>query len=147
MFRNIKRTAYLFLAAAVISLPVSAAAQQTADDARAEIEAMMGGVPSFISSVADSALAGLWLQSKQLEFASDTALEPKVKALISLAVAAQIPCTYCIWADTNTARQHGATDQEIAEAVALAGLTRNWSTIFNGMQVDFEQFKQDLGGT
>ncbi len=76
----------------------------------------------------------------------NTALESKTKALISLAVAAQIPCTYCIWMDTNTARQNGATDQEIAEAVAIAGLTRNWSTIFNGMQVDFDTFKKELGG-
>ncbi|RVC48193.1 carboxymuconolactone decarboxylase family protein, partial [Mesorhizobium sp. M4B.F.Ca.ET.088.02.2.1] len=23
---------------------------------------------------------------------------------------------------------------------------RHWSTIFNGMQVDFEQFKKEMGG-
>jgi AhpD family alkylhydroperoxidase len=73
-------------------------------------------------------------------------LDPKVKALISLAVAAQIPCDYCIWADTNSARQAGATDAEIAEAVAIAALTRHWSTIFNGLQVDLETFKREMGG-
>lgn len=70
----------------------------------------------------------------------------KTKALISLAVAAQIPCTYCIWADTQSARLAGATDEEIREAVAMAALTRHWSTVFNGMQVDFETFKKELGG-
>jgi alkylhydroperoxidase/carboxymuconolactone decarboxylase family protein YurZ len=40
----------------------------------------------------------------------------------------------------------GASDEEIGEAVAMAGLTRNWSTLFNGLQVDFAQFKKDLGG-
>jgi hypothetical protein len=28
----------------------------------------------------------------------------------------------------------------------MAALTRHWSTIFNGLQVDFEQFKKDMGG-
>jgi alkylhydroperoxidase/carboxymuconolactone decarboxylase family protein YurZ len=59
---------------------------------------------------------------------------------------AQIPCTYCIWADTNSARQAGATQEEIAEAVGISALTRKWSTLFNGLQVDFETFKKDLGG-
>lgn len=71
----------------------------------------------------------------------------KTKALISLAVAAQIPCHYCVWADTNTARQAGASNEEIAEAVGMAALTRHWSTLFNGLQVEFDTFKQDLGGT
>jgi AhpD family alkylhydroperoxidase len=70
----------------------------------------------------------------------------KTKALISLAVAAQIPCQYCIWADTRDALAAGATEDEVHEAVAIAGLTRHWSTIFNGYQVDFETFKQELGG-
>lgn len=138
---------FLFTAVAALGLagvPAIAPAQ-SAEDTRAQIEAMLGSVPSFVGSVADSALPGLWSQTVTLEFSEETALDPKTKALISLAVAAQIPCSYCVWVDTNTARQHGATDQEIAEAVALAGLTRNWSTIFNGMQVDFETFKKELG--
>ena len=65
---------------------------------------------------------------------------------ISLAVSAQIPCQYCIWEDTESAKQAGATEDEIEEAVAIAALSRHWSTIFNGMQVDFETFKKDLGG-
>ena len=75
-----------------------------------------------------------------------TALDAKTKALISLAVASQIPCSYCIWSDTNAARSAGATDQEIAEAVAMAGLTRNTSTLLNGLQVDFDTFKKEMAG-
>jgi AhpD family alkylhydroperoxidase len=118
----------------------------TADAARQDIMATLGFVPTFATSVADAALPGLWAQTKALEFNPDTALDIKTKALISLAVASQIPCSYCIWSDTNTARQNGATDQEIGEAVAMAGLTRNWSTIFNGMQVDMTTFQKELGG-
>lgn len=135
---------FLSLTAAA-TLATSAFAQDAAET-RAQIEAAMGGLPTFINQVSDAALPGLWKQYVELEMA-ETALDPKTKALISLAVAAQIPCTYCVWMDTNTARQHGATDQQIAEAVALAGMTRNWSTIFNGMQVDFETFKAELGGS
>lgn len=39
---------------------------------------------------------------------------------------------------------YGATDEEIAEAVAVAANTRAWSTIFNGMHVDYDAFKADL---
>jgi AhpD family alkylhydroperoxidase len=83
---------------------------------------------------------------KALQFSDSTALPTKVKALISLAVSAQIPCGHCIWEDTESARQAGATDEEIAEAVAIAASTRHWSTIFHGMQVDLKTFKEELGG-
>ncbi|MDH4985608.1 carboxymuconolactone decarboxylase family protein [Aminobacter anthyllidis] len=111
-----------------------------------DIEKSMGGVPSFIKQFPKSGLPGAWSELKALEFSDKTALPPKTKALISLAVAAQIPCTYCIWADTENAKKLGATPEEIQEAVAMAALTRHWSTVFNGMQVDFETFKKELGG-
>lgn len=128
------------------SVPVLAEDVKPADAARNDIAATLGATPTFVGSVADAALPGLWQQTKLLELSTDTALDAKTKALISLAVAAQIPCTYCVWSDTNTARKNGASDQEIAEAVAVAGLTRNWSTIFNGMQVDMDTFRKELAG-
>ena len=143
---KITTTAALVLSTLFAPLPAladDAKVQATMDD----IQATMGGVPTFIGTVSKAALPGLWTQLKELELSEDTALDPKTKALISLAVAAQIPCTYCVWSDTNSARAAGASDEEIAEAVAIAGLTRNWSTIFNGMQVDFETFKKELGGS
>ena len=111
-----------------------------------DVEKTFGSVPTFLKQLPTAALAGAWQEEKDLELSDKTALPPKIKALISLAVAAQIPCQYCIWADTNTARQLGANDEEIGEAVAMAALTRHWSTLFNGLQVDFDQYKKDLGG-
>jgi AhpD family alkylhydroperoxidase len=112
-----------------------------------EIAADFGGtLPAFVKQLPKAAVAGAWREEKDLELSDRTALPPKVKALISLAVAAQIPCEYCIWADTNDARRAGATEEEIAEAVGMAAVTRHWSTMFNGLQVDFTQFKKDLGG-
>ena len=111
-----------------------------------DVEKTFGAVPSFVKAIPSAALAGIWQQEKDLELSDKTALTPKTKALISLAVASQIPCTYCIWSDTKTARQLGASDEEIGEAVAMAGLTRNMSTMLNGLQVDFNQFKAEMGG-
>jgi AhpD family alkylhydroperoxidase len=121
-------------------------ATASAEATYADIEKTFGSVPSFIKLFPKAGVAGAWSELKNLELSEDTALPPKVKSLISLAVAAQIPCTYCVWADTMSARQAGATDEEIAEAVAMSALTRHWSTFFNGMQVDFETFKQEMSG-
>ncbi len=122
------------LAAACASALVPASAR--ADDyetAMKEIQSTMGGVPGFVKQFPNAALPGAWAEVKALELSDKTALSPKVKSLISLAVAAQIPCSYCIWSDTEDARRHGATDEEIQEAVAVSALTRHWSTVFNGM--------------
>lgn len=70
------------------------------------------------------------------------ALDAKTKYLISLGVAAQIPCRYCIYIHTKQAKAAGATDAQIKEAVAAAALTRKWSTVLNGSAYDFDKFKQ-----
>ena len=111
-----------------------------------EIEGMFGKVPEFVKKFPKAGIAGAWEEVKSLELSDKTALPPKVKSLISLAVAAQIPCEYCIYADTISAKNAGATDEEIAEAVGMAALTRHWSTIFNGLQIDLAQFKKDMAG-
>ena len=136
-------------AALTASAPWQVSAQDVPPSAAAayqDIEQTLGGVPGFIKLFPQAGVAGAWAELKAIEFSDDTALPPKVKALISLAVAAQIPCSYCIWADTMSARAAGATDEEIAEAVAMAALTRHWSTFLQGMQVDLDTFKRELGG-
>ena len=110
-----------------------------------DIEATLGSVPTFFTQMPKAGFAGAWLQLKDLEFNRDTALSPKVKALIELAVVAQIPCEYCIWADTAAAKAEGASEEEIREAVAVAATGRYWSTMLNGMQVDLPTFKQEFG--
>jgi AhpD family alkylhydroperoxidase len=121
-----------------------------ADDAAAnatlaEIQSTLGFVPSFVSALPKAALPGAWAEARDLIY-SDTALDAKTKALIGLAVAAQIPCEYCIFDDTNGARRAGATDEQIKEAIAVAAMTRYYSTIFHGNQVDLATFKHELGG-
>lgn len=147
LFRRLAGTVVVAVGLAAGAVPAGAAdANASAEAAYADMTATLGGVPTFAKLFPKAGIAGAWAELKAIEFADDTALSPKVKSLISLAVAAQIPCNYCVWADTNSAKQAGASDEEIAEAVAMAALTRHWSTFFNGMQVDFETFKKELGG-
>ena len=73
-------------------------------------------------------------------------LDAKTRDLIALAVSAQIPCTYCVYAHLKDARAHGASESEIREAVATAATVRQWSTVLNGMGYDFEAFKKEFGG-
>jgi AhpD family alkylhydroperoxidase len=138
----------LALAAGMASTVLAAPA--LADDAAAEetyrdIEATLGGVPSFVRAYPKAAVPGAWAQVKAMEFSGPTALDSKVKALISLAVGAQVPCHYCVWLDTRTARSFGATDEEISEAVTMAAIARHWSTVFHGQQLDFDQFRREFG--
>ncbi|RWD93963.1 carboxymuconolactone decarboxylase family protein [Mesorhizobium sp.] len=142
------RSACLIAAAGALAAMLTSAPAQ-ADDYDAaikDIQSTMGGVPGFVKQFPKAGLPGAWAEVKAIELSDKTALPPKVKSLISLAVAAQIPCSYCVWSDTENAKRAGATDEEIQEAVAMAALTRHWSTIFNGMQVDLAQFKKDMGG-
>ena len=137
------------IAAAGLALAASSAAK-AADEpsyqaALKDIEATLGSVPTFFTQMPKAGFAGAWLQLKDLEFNEHTALSPKVKALIELAVVAQIPCQYCIWADAAAAKASGASEEEIREAVAVAATGRYWSTMLNGMQVDLPTFKQEFG--
>ena len=110
-----------------------------------DIEQTFGFVPTFMKQLPNAGFSGSWQQLKELEFSEGTALPPKVKALIGLAVVAQIPCSYCIWADAASARAAGATDEEIGEAVAIAATERYWSTMLNGLEVDLGIFKEEFG--
>ena len=122
-----------------------ASAEDTAAATLNDIQQTFGFVPTFMKQLPKAGFAGSWQQLKELEFSEGTALSPKVKALIGLAVVAQIPCAYCIWADAAGARQAGATDEKIGEAVAIAATERYWSTMLNGLSVDLATFKNELG--
>jgi len=76
----------------------------------------------------------------------DGALPGKTKQLIALSVSAQIPCDYCVHAHTQRAKAAGATEEEIKEAIAVAGTVRFWSTMLNGAAYDMQAFRQEIGG-
>ena len=132
------------LVAVLNAVPAALGADMTYEEAISDVEATLGFVPTFMKEMPRAGFAGAWLQLKGLEFSGDTALSAKVKMLIELAVVSQIPCQYCIWADTEAAKAAGATDEEIAEAIAVAATGRFWSTMLNGRQSDFETFKAEF---
>ncbi len=117
-----------------------------ASDALAEIEQAFGFVPSMITALPEAAIPGAWEALRDLEFNPGTAIPSKYKSLISMAVAAQIPCHYCLYIDTESARLAGATDAEIAEALGMAAITRQWSTVLNGARADMAAFEADVAG-
>jgi AhpD family alkylhydroperoxidase len=112
--------------------------------ALAEINGMFGFTPEFLAKFPESGRAGAWRQMRDVQMSPKTALSGKSKELIGLAVASQVPCRFCIVAHTEFAKLNGATDLEIREAVAMASLTRNFSTLLNGLQVDEGQFRRDV---
>jgi AhpD family alkylhydroperoxidase len=112
--------------------------------ALAEAAQMLGYVPEFITRFPATARAGAWRQFRDVQLSPATAIAGKNKELMGLAVASQIPCRFCIIAHTEFAKLNGATDAEITEAVAMASLTRDLSTLLNGMQVDEPQFRKDI---
>ena len=142
----IQKTTRLISAIAFASLVGMSAAR--AEDASAtaaykDIQATLGMVPGFFKVFPQSGIAGAWAEFKTIQLNPNTKLNGKTKELIGLAVAAQIPCTYCIYFHTAAAKANGATDEEISEAVAMAAISRHWSTVLNGMQVDLAAFKGD----
>nr|WP_273545021.1 carboxymuconolactone decarboxylase family protein [Heliomarina baculiformis] len=142
-FKTIIVTAALSVTLLAHAAPASA--QETATEAFAEIERAFGFVPSFFKVYPEHGVAAAWRLTRDLEISQTTELSAREKALINIAVAAQIPCQFCVFADTQAAKAAGATDGEIREAVAQAALTRHWSTIMNGMQVDFADFREEFG--
>jgi len=134
------------VAAAAIAAVLGSWSPARAQDAAAtyhDIQATLGSVPTFFTLFPEEGIAGAWAEFKTVQLNPHSALSGKEKELIGLAVAAQIPCTYCIYFHTAAARANGATDAEIREAVAMAAISRHWSTVLNGMQVDLATFKHE----
>ena len=60
------------------------------------------------------------------------AIPSKYKELMALAVAFTTQCPYCIEIHSNKAREAAASEQEIAEAVAVAAALRAGAAITHG---------------
>jgi len=145
MLKSNRTLISLAIAASVGALFAMAPAK--AEDASAtaaykDIQATLGSVPDMFKALPDVAVAGAWAEIKGVQLNPNTALDGKTKELMGLAVAAQIPCQYCIYFHTEAARLNGASDEEIKETIAMAAIVRHWSTMLNGSQIDFATFKQ-----
>ena len=108
------------------------------------MQATLGVVPGFFRAFPEAGIPGAWQSFKNVQVSEATALNPKVKQLIGLAVSAQVPCSYCVYFHTEVAKAYGATPEEIKEAVALAAISRHWSTVLNGMAIDMTTFRKEV---
>jgi AhpD family alkylhydroperoxidase len=63
---------------------------------------------------------------------AEGAIPGKYKELMALAVAFTTQCPYCIEIHANRARETGASEQEIAEAVLVAAALRAGGAITHG---------------
>lgn len=115
----------------------------TPEETYKDIEETLGFVPEFFRKYPKEGITGAWIEMKQLEMGK-TNINAKNKQLLSLAVAAQVPCDYCVQFHSSLAKAHGASEAEIKEAVALAGGVRHWSTFLNGADIDKKQFDADV---
>ena len=123
----------------MIALP-AIAQDQTAASIRSEALGAFGAALPEIENYPDSMLPGAWAWMNDVED-GEGALDLKTMQLIALAVAAQVPCQYCTYYHRAAAKSYGATDQELAEAAAIAGYVRNWSAILYGTGADFGAYK------
>jgi AhpD family alkylhydroperoxidase len=108
-----------------------------------EIEETFGLVPTMFKSIPDSSLELEWKLFKQVQL-DESPIPNKYRELIGLAISGITKCRYCAFYHTEVAKLFGATEEEIEDAVHYAKQTAGWSTYVNGLQLDFEQFKDEI---
>lgn len=125
---------YAIALALVLSVPAAAQAEESPESrkANAEMKQMLGTVPSFLRVVPDGITGPFWELLKGVQLNPNTALDGRQKELIGVAVAAQVPCAYCVYFHTEAAKLNGGTAAQVQEAIVIAGVARHWSTVAAG---------------
>ncbi len=108
-----------------------------------EIEETFGLVPSMFKAIPDSSLEQEWQLFKRVQL-EEGPIPNKYRELIGLAIAGVTKCHYCAFYHTEVAKLFGATEEEIEDALHFAKSSAGWSTYVNGLQLDFEQFKDEI---
>ena len=86
-----------------------------------DIKQTLGILPTFLKNYPEGSISGAWLDFKGLQLNATSVLPGKIKELIGLAVAAQIPCQYCTLLHTEAAKLNKAnalsfSSKELIEA-------------------------------
>jgi AhpD family alkylhydroperoxidase len=114
----------------------------TNDEVLEEIVQTFGLVPTWIKQVPEGGLSALWSMMRDF-YIAETQIPNKYKELIGLAVAGATRCRYCTLFHTESARVHGATDAELAEATLMGGVTLLASTFVHAEEMDYETFRRE----
>jgi AhpD family alkylhydroperoxidase len=109
-----------------------------------EITETFGFVPTFMKSIPESTIEHEWALFKKIQL-EDSSIPQKYRELIGLGLSAVSKCRYCTLFHTEMAKMAGATDEEIEEAVHYAKSSAGWSAYLNGMQADYNLFREELG--
>ena len=112
-------------------------------EVEADIKETLGLVPEFFATIPDQYIDQEWQLFKSIEL-GETLIPNKYKELMGIALHSETKCHYCTLFHTEAAKLFGATDAEIQEAVHFAKLSLGWSAYLNGMQIDFESFKNEF---
>ena len=112
-------------------------------DVYKDIEETFGLVPSFFKKIPDSCLELEWNLFKKIQL-EESPIPNKYRELIGIAISGITKCHYCAFYHTEVAKLFGATDEEIEDALRYAKSSAGWSTYINGLQMDFEQFKDEV---
>lgn len=108
-----------------------------------DIEETLGVVPSMFRNIPDASLELEWQLFKRLQM-EEGPIPSKYRELIGVAIAAATKCRYCSFFHTEMAKLNGATEAEIEDAVHYAKTSAGWSTYINGLQLDYDQFKEEV---
>jgi AhpD family alkylhydroperoxidase len=108
-----------------------------------EIEETFGLVPSMFKAIPDASLELEWQLFKRVQL-EEGPIPNKYRELIGLAIAGVTKCRYCAFYHMEVARLFGATEEEIEDALHFAKSTAGWSAYVNGLQLDFDEFKDEI---
>ena len=100
--------------------------------------------PAFMTDTFPGAAVDAAWAEYQAVFDPEGALDAMTKELVALAVSAQIPCAYCVHFHREAARQHGATDEQIKEALASGAQVRKWSMMIQGHEIDMDDWREGV---
>lgn len=104
-----------------------------------EMEETLGQVPGFMQILSEPASDHSWGVFRDL-LMGETQLSPREKALIGVSAAAAMQCPYCTYFHREEARFADVAEDELEEAVNLAGLTRYFSTLLHGNEYEHDDF-------
>ena len=78
-------------------------------------------------------------------FSDDSPIAAKEARLVAVAVSAALRCEYCIAAQMESAKNEGATDDEIKAAIQIAGEIQRFSTLLYGNEFNWDKFNKMIG--
>ncbi len=125
---------------------VPASVQQELATTYKDIVATLGFIPTFLKYISSSLLPNTWHELKDvlLEPTFLPSLPPKYRMLVGVAVGAEIANPYLVYLHTQLAAMHGATQNEINDAIVIGSHASRWATIFSGLNLDQYEFQQEV---